>query len=207
MEPSPDVTTMHVRRALEGDAESLEWMVRRFSPLLRAQASYRLGSSLRRVVDVEDLVSEAWMVGLLRLPSFDVGDRRATPSVLAYMAQIIRNLANSALRAHLRRNAREVPMGNVAPGEPVREFSDEMTGLVTRACRRAAMEKVDAALQKLDEASRTVVILRGIEGLPNQEAAALLGELPNTVAKRYQRALQVLRARLGESVFDEFRDG
>jgi RNA polymerase sigma factor (sigma-70 family) len=206
MELPPDVTTMHVRRALDGNAESLEWMVRRFSPLLRVQASYRLGSSMHRVVDVEDLVSEAWMVGLARLPSFDVGDRRATPSVLAFMAQIVRNLANNALRAHLRRTSRETPMANVASGEPIREFSDEMTGLVTKACRRAAMEKVDAALQELDEASRAVVILRGVEGLPNQEAAALLGELPNTVARRYQRALQTLRGRLGESVFDEFQE-
>ena len=44
MEP----TTMHVRRAIDGDRTSLEWLVTRLSPYLRAQASYRLGPAMSR---------------------------------------------------------------------------------------------------------------------------------------------------------------
>ena len=52
MEPEtpPDngdqLTTFHVRRAREGDAPSLEWIVNRFAPVLLANARYRLGKGL-----------------------------------------------------------------------------------------------------------------------------------------------------------------
>ena len=54
-------TTRHVRAALGGDPESLAWLFRHFSPLLRAQAVYRLGEDVGRV-DPSDVVSEAWLV-------------------------------------------------------------------------------------------------------------------------------------------------
>src|SRR5262245_40615244 len=48
----PDaVTSIHVQRAKHGDEASLDWIVRRFTPLLLAQARYRLGASLRAHYD------------------------------------------------------------------------------------------------------------------------------------------------------------
>jgi DNA-directed RNA polymerase specialized sigma24 family protein len=68
------------------------------------------------------------------------------------------------------------------------------------------MAEIDEVLASLDEPARATLILRGIEGLGNAEAAALLGELPNTVSHRYQRALDQLRQRLPDSIFHEFLD-
>ncbi len=61
------ITTHRVRRAALGDAESLEWVVRRVTPLVRAQASYRLGRHPNLHQVVEDVVSEAWLAALSRL--------------------------------------------------------------------------------------------------------------------------------------------
>jgi len=50
-----------------------------------------------------------------------------------------------------------------------------------------------------------VLVLRLFEGLGNQAIARSLGVPANTVAVRYRRALEHLRARLPESVFEEVR--
>ena len=58
MEPEtpPDngeqLTTFHVRRAREGDAPSLEWIVNRFAPVLLANARYRLGKGLSKIYEL-----------------------------------------------------------------------------------------------------------------------------------------------------------
>ena len=50
--PDPAGTTsLHLRRASEGDADSLQEAVRRLTPLLLAQARYRLKAVARRVMD------------------------------------------------------------------------------------------------------------------------------------------------------------
>ena len=70
MEPEtpPDngdqLTTFHVRRAREGDAPSLEWVVNRFAPVLLANARYRLGKGLSKIYDPEAIVNDVWAVAL-----------------------------------------------------------------------------------------------------------------------------------------------
>ncbi len=200
-----DPTTAFVRRALGGDGRSLEWIVRRFSPLLRAQAAYRLGGEVARVVDPDDLVSEAWLVGLRKLPTLDLGDRRCTPAVLGYLAQVVRYLANNALRAHLRRQERE-PAGFDEGEGGAAPVGQESTSIVRRAARREVSDRVEAALDTLDAQARAIVVLRGVEGLRNHEVAELLGALPTTISHRYQRALRTLRERIPESVFMDLVD-
>ena len=41
------LTTDHVRRARQGDPQSLDWLIRKFHPLLHAAARYRLGTIRR----------------------------------------------------------------------------------------------------------------------------------------------------------------
>ena len=70
------LTSLHVRRAADGDSESLGWVVARLSPLLLAQADYRLGPVLRSLYDPEDLVNDTWIVALPRLPELPARDGR-----------------------------------------------------------------------------------------------------------------------------------
>ena len=66
--PSPPcATTMQVAQAIGGDLQSLNWVVARLSPVLMAQAKYRLGRALRKHLDPEDLVQEAWAAALPKL--------------------------------------------------------------------------------------------------------------------------------------------
>src|SRR5262245_26763813 len=74
-----DSTSCHVRRAREGDSQSIAWLVERFAPALLAQAHYRLRSLPRGLYDPEDLVQDAWIAALPHLPSLSARDARYTP--------------------------------------------------------------------------------------------------------------------------------
>jgi RNA polymerase sigma factor (sigma-70 family) len=194
-------TTLHVRQALGGDARSLAWVVARLTPLLLAQASYRLGPALRPHYDPEDLVNDAWLVALPRLPQLLAGRTRHTPVLLKFLSTTLLYRANNLLKKHLR-------------GEPLRAPPDALdaiaanaSGVVTKAVREEARSDVARRIAELEETDRAVLMLRGIEQQDVGTVAMLLGIRPEAVRMRYSRALQRLRARLPGSVFDEFDPG
>ena len=204
-EASQDQTTLHVRRAAAGDAESLGWVFERFSPLLSAQARYRLGPVVSARIDVEDVVAEAWLIAMGKLGELVPRDGRYTPVLLRYLASVVQNVANNRMRGFFRERVNDAPAA-----EPEHRFEDDLsasiTGVVSRASRRELAIAIQDALGELDEPGREIIILRGIEGRANTEVAELLGELPNTVSRRYGRALERLRSALPRSVFDELLD-
>jgi RNA polymerase sigma-70 factor (ECF subfamily) len=59
--------------------------------------------------------------------------------------------------------------------------------------RRETAAFVRGAIDKLPESYRTVLMLRDIEGLDNEEAARMLGITPNAVKIRLHRARMALR--------------
>jgi RNA polymerase sigma-70 factor (ECF subfamily) len=199
-------TTIHVQRAKHGDGASLDWVVRRFTPLLLAQARYRLGASLRAHYDPEDLVSEVWAIALPRLPDLRVRDGRATPVLVKFLATTLLFRANSLMRKLAARSARQGPVDPNAERDVdlAAALPDDTSGIVTNAVRREMEGAVAKALGGLDAADREIVLLRAVEQVSNKTVAVLLGIEPNAASKRYQRALEKLRARVSGSVFDDF---
>jgi RNA polymerase sigma-70 factor (ECF subfamily) len=61
---------------------------------------------------------------------------------------------------------------------------------------------VNAALARLPEADREILLLRCYEELTNQEAAAVLGVDPNTCSQRFGRAIVRLRRLLVSDLGD-----
>jgi RNA polymerase sigma factor (sigma-70 family) len=201
---APDTgTSIRVRGAIAGDPESLGWIVSRFSPLLRAQAAWRLGP-LAAEADLDDILAEAWLVMLQRRNDLVLDGRRATPRVLAFLGTTILNLVNKKIEAVAKQRRRMAP-----PPEPGRSYdalgglADTVTGAVTDAARGELGARLEACLAELPEKDREVVLLRAVEGLTNLEAARELAEPPNTVSHRYRRALDKLRAIVPDSLFDE----
>lgn len=211
-QPDPAVepaalTTFHVRRAVGGDRTSLEWLVERLSPLLVAQVSYRLGPALRSTYDPEDLVQDAWLVLLPRLSDLVARGDRLTPVLLQFMSRTLRHTVRNLMRKHARGARASAPRESGATThEPLGSAPDQASGVVTRACRRELQSMVMACIEELDPLDREVLIVRGIEQLPNQSAAALLGLGPTAIAMRYRRALDRLRRALPHSVFAELVD-
>lgn len=203
--PESPQTTLHVRRAVAGDADSVGWLVERFSPLLLAQARLRLPAELRRFVEPEDLVQEAWAVALPRLQDLPPRDGRYTPVVLRFLCTTILYRVSNLMQRRLERTLRE-PDGTDAAGARARlsQLPGSGSMALERAMRGEACRVILDAIAALDETDRKIVVMRGIEDAPAAEVAAILGMKANTVTVRYRRLLERLRERLPRSIFDDF---
>ena len=65
-----------------------------------------------------------------------------------------------------------------------------------RACGSKASARLNAALARLSERDRELLLLMAWEGLELQQAAEVLGVRPNTLAVRFHRARRRLSAAL-----------
>jgi RNA polymerase sigma-70 factor (ECF subfamily) len=191
-------TSAHVRHARKGDAKSIAWLVERFAPLLLAQASYRLRRLPRGTYDPEDLVQDAWIAALPRLPDLPARDDRYTPVLMRFLSTALLNRSNTLLQKHLKGKPLKESASSV-----LSKLADHATRAVSRTLRSEAGETLRAALAELSPQDREIVVLRGIEQNKNETIAELLDLKPNTVASRYRRALARLRNRLKGTVFDE----
>jgi RNA polymerase sigma-70 factor (ECF subfamily) len=203
--PGPDplnTTSWHARRAEDGDRASLDWIVRRLSPVLLAQAAHRLGPKLRALYDPEDVVDEVWAVALPRLADLTRRDGRSTPVLLRFLATTLLYRVNDLVRRHV-----TGPDGRRAAGgeaeSALARLSDDASGALQRVVREETRHVVTRTLEELEPADREILVLRAIEQNSNQTAAMLLGLSPSAASMRYKRALETLRARLPGSVFDE----
>lgn len=192
-----DLTTIHVRGAIAGKRADLDWIVSRFTPLLLAQACYRLGPELRVLQEPEDLVNDTWLTAIPKLVQLDP-EERTTPAVLQFLTTTLSNLAANLARKQLRRR-RNAP---VAADRELEDVAADHTGIVTRVVRQEAHRELTAVLEQMEERDRAVIVLRGIEQLPGKTVGIALGISEGAVAMRYQRALERLRGRVGRDVLD-----
>ena len=207
-----DETSVHVRRAEAGNGKSLQWVVERFSPLLLAQANYRMGAKLRAFYDVDDLVNDVWAIALPRLAELGAREGRSTPVLVRFLATTLLHRVQKLLKRYIAESRRTRAGGNVeSDGDgdsarekrPIENLAAQTSGVVTHAVRRELQGVVASALAELEPRDREILLLRGLEQNSNGTVALLLGLAPSAVTMRYRRALERLRARLPGSVFDQ----
>ena len=193
----PTATSIRVRSAMGGDRDAVAWLVERLSPVLLAQARWRLRGRAQALADAEDVVAHAWQVALPRLPELVARDGRFGPVLVRFLASIVLRRVNELLRAAARR---VVAMGGSAQVDGV---AAREPGVVTHAIQREHGELAQRALAAVDEADRDVIVLRLLEQRPAAEVGAMLGLTANAVHVRLHRALARLRAALPASAFTD----
>ena len=205
-----DHTSIHVQRAVQGELESVAWIVAHFQPLVEAQVRLRLGRH-STPEDVEDLVAELWLVVLRRLGELHPREGRYAPVLVRFLGTTGLQLCNNFLRKRIRRGrniaAAQKPMGDGSnsPSE-FDGFSRDSTGVVSQVFLLEVRDQIRRCLEELTPAKRDVLVLRIMEQRTNQEIAEILKIEPNTVAVRYRRALEDVRGRLQAGVFDDLRE-
>lgn len=199
--PSGGETSIHARRAIEGDAESLAWLVERLSPFLLVQAGLRLGPRLRERHPPEDVVADVWAILLPRLGTIMAREGALSRVVVRYASTVLLHRVMDLVRAAAHRRTSPIPDEAEAPA-----LSQAQSGVVSRAVRAERQARVREALEALPLPDREILIYRGLEQRPLAEVATQLGITANAAAVRYHRALHRLREVLPGTLADELSE-
>ena len=176
-------------RARRGDGVAFGALVRDHQELA-FRTAYLI---TRNAADAEDAVQTALVKAFHALPRFRRG-APLRPWLLAIVANEARNRRRSGGRreALALRAAHELPSAN---GNPV-SAAPSPEGRLLAAEQRAELL---AALESLGEDDRQVLACRYLLELDELETAEVLSLRRGTVKSRTSRALERLRARLGET--------
>ena len=179
----PDNEAALIARAQQGDAVAYGSLVRAHQDIAFRVACLAGGSA----ADAEEAAQEGFVKAWRALSRFHTG-APFRPWLLAIVGNEARNRRRSAGRraALALQAAGEAASGDAAPSPEAALLGAE---------RR---EELVAALNRLSDADRETLALRYFLDLSEAETAAALGVRPGTVKSRLSRALERLRAELGE---------
>src|SRR5512140_2352306 len=184
-----------VRRSALGDRAAFEVRMRRYS-----QTLYRAARSiLRDDAEAEDAVQEAYMLAYRAIGTF-----RGEAKLSTWLIRIVVNEAIARSRKRSRR-AHIIELSSAGP-EPEADVPEEnMSESTPEQPEQAAMRTqtrrlLEAKIDELPEAFRTVFVLRALEELTVEETAASLGIPVATVRTRYFRAKGLLREALAREI-------
>ena len=183
--PLPDTESALIERLRAQEEAACEELVRVHSGRLLSVAR----RMLRNEEDARDAVQEGFLSAFRAIQRFN-GDCRLS----TWLHRIVVNAALMKIRTRSRRP--EESIEDLLPrfledghhAEPTSDWGSANALLEQRETR----ERVRAAIDRLPESYRTVLMLRDIEELDTAETAQFLGLTPNTVKIRLHRARQAL---------------
>lgn len=183
-----DVTL--VRRAQGGDLDAYNELIRRYQERIYGTL-YHMTSNHE---DANDLTQEAFVKAWQALPSFKGGSSFFTWLYRIAVNKTLNFLKQRGKRYHLSLNDMDVNAENdpdlvalVSEHTPQREVN-----------LNELQEKLNAAMQKLSETHRTVVVLHDIQGMSHEEIGKIIGCNTGTVRSRLFYARQQLQAYLSD---------
>jgi RNA polymerase sigma factor (sigma-70 family) len=173
-----DSTQRLLARARDGEREALETLFAKYLPRLQLWASGRLPRWARDISDTSDLVQDTLLQTLKRIDGFEP---RHEGALQAYLRQAILNRIRDEIRRRHRRPEVTVLESDVAELEPSQ---------LERAIGQQTVERYEAALARLREDDRELLIGRIELGLSYQELADAVGKPSSEAARKAaQRAL------------------
>ena len=147
--------------------------------------------------DAQDVAQEVFLSAYRNLTGF-----RGEASLSTWLLRIAANRCLNRIRQRTARAAREVlpdePQGDgVAPFQPPGREGDRPDRMVET---RETGKILEAAIARLDEDSRLLVLLSDVEGFTYEELAAAAGLPLGTVKSKLHRARMALRRMLAPVV-------
>lgn len=178
--------------AAQGDARAFELIMRRHNQLLFRTAR----SILKSDSEAEDALQDAWLRAWRALDSFRADARLST--------WLVRIVANEALGRLRRKSAQVIPL-DAAMTSPEPDLQAALTedsdhGPERFAMRAELRKLLEAGIDDLPEAFRTVFMLRAVEEMETSEIAEALGIPEATVRTRFFRARSLLREGLASRI-------
>ena len=203
MTDPPDRDTEQLMdRACRGDAAARQELLVRYRDRLCRMVRVRLDRRLAARIDPSDVVQEALLEADRKLAAYL--HERPLPFYpwirrLAWERLVKLHRRHLQARRSVTREDHGVPD---LPDESALELAGRLIASGTSPSGRlAGKERRDqllAALTRLEERDREVLVLRYLEELPTREIAVLLETTEGAIRTRHVRALQRLRVLLGE---------
>jgi RNA polymerase sigma-70 factor (ECF subfamily) len=179
-------------RAVLGDAHAFEAILRRHNRLLFRSAR----SILKDDAETEDALQEAYLRAWRALAGF-----RADAKLSTWLVRIVVNEALGRLR---RRGALVIPLDTGVDADdqgPEASMADDPDRQPDRIAMRGEMRRLmEARIDRLPDAFRSVFVLRAVEELSVEEVALALDLPEATVRTRFFRARGLLREGLSRDV-------
>lgn len=183
-----------VEQALAGNGQAFEAIMRRYNRLLFRTARSILGHDS----DVEEVLQEAYLKAWQALASF-----RGEAKLSTWLTRIV---VNQALAKKRLKPAPVIPLQVILPDfdedqDHSAELADSLDQQPEQSAMRAQLRRlVEAHIDQLPDAFRSVFVLRAVEELNVEEVANVLDIPEATVRTRYFRARSLLREALAQEV-------
>jgi RNA polymerase sigma-70 factor (ECF subfamily) len=183
-------TQQLLERVRQGDREAIDRLFGKHRAYLLQLVAARLDARLRPRVDPSDIVQEAHLEALRRLPEY----LHKTPMPFRlWLRQITHDRILKAWRRHLgtaqRSLRREVPLPDRSSLLLAQQLLAAGSSPSQRLNQHELAGRVQQGLAQLPEADREILLLRIVEGLSYQEVSYLLEIEPAAARKRQGRAL------------------
>ena len=187
-----------VRRAREGDEAARNEILSDCQDYLMFVARRDLDDRLRAKCAPSDMVQNALMNASSAMPDFR-GD--TIQSLKAWLREILRNEMAMASRHFLGTAKRDVRREQISKTDSQfwlqrRQIKDRMTTPSTEAVVQEDAAELRAALVRLPEDYRSVIIMRNWERLSFKQIAVRLDRTENAAKKLWGRALARLESEL-----------
>jgi RNA polymerase sigma-70 factor (ECF subfamily) len=206
MAPAVPDTDELLDRSAAGDEHAREQLLDRHRRRLRRMVAVRMDPRLAARVDPSDVVQEALADAARKLDAY-LRDRPLP--FYPWLRQLVWERLIQQLRRHLHARRRSVSREEppALPEGSVIELAERLFARGSSPSRRARLSElrdtVRRALAALPDRDREVLVLRYLEGLSTAEAAAVLGITEGAVKVRHVRAIERLRALLGDELEGE----
>ncbi|MEM9558108.1 MAG: sigma-70 family RNA polymerase sigma factor [Acidobacteriota bacterium] len=182
-----------IREAKRGSNVALDRLFRRYGSRLLGLIRLRMGPSLRRRLESQDVLQSTMIKAFERLEQFEGAGET---SLMGWLGAIARNEIRDQAKFH-GRGARDagcdVPLEVMvgAAAEPLRSE-------VSRIHLHDQARRLEAAIEALEEPHREMILLRRFEELSFPQIGRLLGKSPDACRMLYGRAMAALTVRLSD---------
>ena len=184
-----------VRRVAAHDHEAFRVLMRRHNQML-----YRAARSiLKNEAEAEDAVQEAYMQAYRAMGTF-----RGDAKISTWLVRIVVNESITRLHKHARR-AEIIRLDGEESQPDLQSSEDSMNESSPEQPERAAVRSetrrlLETKIDELPDVFRAVFVLRGVEEMSVEEAAAALDIPEATVRTRFFRARGLLRESLSREI-------
>jgi RNA polymerase sigma-70 factor (ECF subfamily) len=188
--PDSAETESLLQQVRAGDRRAFDQLFARHRPYLCRFVALSLDPKLRARLDPSDLVQEAHLEAVRRLPAYLA---QSPMPFRLWLRQIAQDHLRNARRDHVETARRSVQREVPLPDHSAHLLAQQLLASGSTPSQQLHQDelarRLRGALAQLPEVDREILLLRNCEELSYQEASYVLGIEPAAARKRHSRAL------------------